>query len=477
MKQIKFYISNIDPNLLSSICGRPGELISLARSGKYINEEALASKLYDGKWSYQNFLNLKSRTKKILEAYFLISPSKKDNEILKKIQESRKSYVLAMQLIERAERAEAKKLLLQAFNTAIEYGFTRIAYNSAVELMAGASLERKASRFQYYEGLIEQLEIDLKAERKAHQYYYKAILQMNAQRGFGKKEVVADQLKELETFSCTSVRFLQHFYTLHIIEDLQRMDYPNVKQSAGKALELLRYKKGAYRSHLQLFTRVKAIAHTTLCEYKQAKELYTEAEQYSALRSYNRGILHYYQAINALHSKDYQGAYELYRQHRKTKFAILAEQWSIMAAYMYFLKKLGKLDTGNDRFSLGKYLNETIEIAHDKTGNNVNVLIGELLVNLVKNRGKFIDRVEAVNSYSYKYLKGEETKRAKWFIRLLCMMPRANFHPVALERMAKRQIDNLKKYPVYMGDNLSVEIIPFGDLWEMIAERLKERVA
>ena len=144
---------------------------------------------------------------------------------------------------------------------------------------------------------------------------------------------------------------------------------------------------------------------------------------------------------------------------------------------MYFLKKVGKLDTGSDRFSLGKYLNETIEIAHDKAGNNVNVLIGELLVNLVSNRGKFIDRVEAVNSYSYKYLKGEETKRAKWFIRLLCMMPSANFHPVALERIGKRQIENLKKYPVYMGDNLSVEIIPFGDLWEMIVEQLKLKVA
>ena len=141
MNQIKFYVSNIDPNLLSSICGRSGELINLIRSGKYLNDEALAAKLFDGKWSHQNYLNLKSRTKKILEAYLLISPSKKDNETRKKMQECRKMYLLAMYFIEHFRRDEAKSLLKKAFTIATEYGFTRIAYDSAVELMAEASME------------------------------------------------------------------------------------------------------------------------------------------------------------------------------------------------------------------------------------------------------------------------------------------------------------------------------------------------
>ena len=82
--------------------------------------------------------------------------------------------------------------------------------------------------------------------------------------------------------------------------------------------------------------------------------------------------------------------------NRKTSHATLSEQWTVIGAYLYFLKKTGRLQTGTDRFSVGKYLNETAASAHDKKGDNINVIIGEMLVYLVKNRDKYIDRVEAV---------------------------------------------------------------------------------
>jgi len=85
--------------------------------------------------------------------------------------------------------------------------------------------------------------------------------------------------------------------------------------------------------------------------------------------------------------------------------------------------------------------------------------------------------VEAVKSYSYRHLKDKDTQRAKWFIRLLCTLPRANFHPIALKRLAKKQVDNLNNYPMRMGVNFAVEIIPFGQLLEMIMTELKQKVA
>ena len=212
-------------------------------------------------------------------------------------------------------------------------------------------------------------------------------------------------------------------------------------------------------------------------EYEQAQQLLSQSEQYAPPRSFNRGILYFYQAINALYSGNYQIAYRLFRMNRKNQDEILVEQWAVMEAYLYFLRRIGKLDTGTDRFSLGKYLNQTTQIKHDKTGNNINILIGELLVYLVKNRGRFIDRVEAINTYNYKYLKGKDTQRAKWFIRILCLLPRANFHPIALQRIAKRQIENLQNHPLSMGDNFAVEMIPFEDLLALLLLQLEQRVA
>lgn len=148
-----------------------------------------------------------------------------------------------------------------------------------------------------------------------------------------------------------------------------------------------------------------------------------------------------------------------------------------MGAYFYFLHRVGQLDAEYTRFSVGKYLNETVAIAHDKTGSNVNILIGELLVYLVKDRGRFIGRVEAVNNYSYRHLKTPATQRARWFIRMLCMIPRADFNFIRLKRIATKQLTNLENYPIHTGDNLSIEMIPFGDLLTMIEVALKKKVA
>jgi len=477
MKQIKFYISNIDPNLLNSICGRSGELISLIRSEKIINEETLRARLFTGKWSYQNYLNLRNRTRKILEAYFLISPTIKENKILKKNQESRKAHYLAMQFIERYKREEANSLLLQSYKIADEYGFTQLAYNSAFELMAGFSLKRKASKFEKFRSKVKQLRADLEAEDIALQYYYQVNLNLNKKRGVIRNEQIEKCLEHLETFSCQSNKFIQYYYTLRVLHDLNIGDYQAIKKNTRMVLNMLSNRIGVYKSTLQFFTKYQAIAHTVLREYPQAKALYLTAEQYAPPRSYNRGIIYYYQAINALHSGEYQIAYDLYRQHRKTKFETLSEQWAVIGAYMYFLRSVGKLQTGSDRFSIGKYLNETVPTTHDKTGNKINTIIGELLVCLIKDRDRFIDRVEGASHFAYKYLKGDDTRRAKWFIRILCLMPRANFHPVALARLAQKQLDNLEAYPIHMGNNISVEIIPFGALWEMVAKQLKVRVA
>ncbi|MEL6863877.1 MAG: hypothetical protein AAFP19_05635, partial [Bacteroidota bacterium] len=321
-----------------------------------------------------------------------------------------------------------------------------------------------------------QLRSDLTAEDIAEQYYHEIALytKRNRENYENQLSVFIQELKEI---SCVTPKFLHYYYTLRIFRNTEAADYHNTIKDTEYILQVFQSKKGVYNSWRQFFTRNKAIAHTALGEYPTARKLFLQAEQYAPPNSYKLGILKYYQAINALHSADYQWAYRLYRHHRKSKFEVLAEQWAIMGAYLYFLKNAGKISVGNDRFSLGKYLNETASATQDKMGSNLNIIIGELLLLLVKDRGKLIDRIESVNQYSYKYLKDKDTRRAKWFLRILCMLPKANFHPQALLRLTQKQMDNLEKYPMYLTDSLSVELVPFGALLEVMMKELERKVA
>ena len=142
----------------------------------------------------------------------------------------------------------------------------------------------------------------------------------------------------------------------------------------------------------------------------------------------------------------------------------------------YQLLKFQTENSWDKPFRMRKYLNDTFSSQADHRGDNINVLIAELLMYFAKDRGRFIDRIEAVKGYSYRHLKGKDTQRAKWFIRILCMMPRANFHPIALARIANKQIKNLKESDS-KGQNFAIEIIPFGDLLDMILVHLNKQVA
>lgn len=467
MEELLFYISAIDANLLNTISGQPGVLIKLVKQHPDANEVDIAEKLFHGKHSKQYFLNTKIRTLKILRSYLFVSPPKNSSILQKKIWTARRKYATAMIFIESHRREMANKLLRQAFSIASEFGLTRIAFDCANELLVAASINRKKDKFLFYQTEANKLIDNLKAEQIVKEFYYGVILEMNSKRG-SVFNLMDEDIKMLDELECQTPSFLKFYYSLRIASELSNGHYSLLKQTTTAAISKFLYKKGTYSSSMQLFYKSKAIAEIALNNYDSAGLLLTQAQEFAPDNSYNQAIIKFYQAINALHAGNFPQAYECYRENRKTKFGTLNEQWLIMGAYLYFLKKTGHLETGTDRFSIGKYLNETTASSHDKRGSNVNILIGELLVNLVKNRSRFINRVEAINNYSYKYLKGADTQRAKWFIRFLCLIPRANFHPAAIQRIGKKYLDKLENHQVALGDNLSVEMIPFQILWKII---------
>ena len=472
MESIKTYMTIIDSNLLNQIQGKPKELVNAIKAFNFISEEPLVNKFCKGKRPRKYYFNLKSRTLKILQAFAIISDSRDASLMKRKSDLCRRNFTMAKKFLAKGERKEGLSLIKQAHSIAVEYDIAHFASETASILYHNHIYYYPSKRKAIF--YAEQMQKYLKqntAEKMAEYYYYQAI---SSVQGDLQPDKFKEYLIEINKLKGNGIKYYFYKHRMEVDYLLQITDYKSVITECEKALQYFKDKKGIYSSYYLFFHRTMGKVQMAIGRYETAHTSFKKAEKYVVKRSLSDYILRLYQTLNALHSKQYQEAYDLYRKNRRCRFAMVKDQFAIIEAYMCYLSHMGYLEL--DRiFRLGKYLNETFKAQSDKQGANITILIAELLVYLARDRGKFIDRVEAVRHYTYRHLKTKELQRAKHFIKVLCLLPRANFHPVALQRVAHTHITYLKEHPIAMGENVAVEIIPFGVLLEMIMQQLVQK--
>ena len=476
MENLKAYLSNIEPQLLNQLSGKPRAFIRLFKAYNFLTEEAFAQAFCGDKHNKNYYYDWKSRTLKILQALAIVSNTKGGSFIKKKLDLCQKKFLLGHKLLTQAERGEGLRLIKQAFQLASEYDFVYMACELASIIHHDYVYYHPNKKMTlFYAGKVEKYLNDYTAEKKAEHYYFALVEKMSS-------SVSPDELQQtienISRYKGESIKYKVYLAIVQVYHALYTGRYKQLVDNSDDVLRFFQNKKGAFPAHYLFFLRNKGTAQTALGRYEAAANSYQEAEQYTKNVPYNIYLLQFYKTLNALHAGQYQLAYNLYQKNKRCKIEPIREQFAIIEAYLCFLIHTGYLQI-NKTFRIGKYLNETFKAQQDKKGDNVNILIAELLVYLSRNWGKFIDRIEAVQHYSYRHLKGEDTKRAKWFLKILCLMahPKVNFHPVALQRKAGNYIELLKSHPVRMGENFAIEIIPFDHLLDMILERVMRKVA
>ena len=155
------------------------------------------------------------------------------------------------------------------------------------------------------------------------------------------------------------------------------------------------------------------------------------------------------------------------------------EPWLIKEAYLNFLIKLNKVDPSPYKlrsFKIGRFLNEVPTFSKDKRGYNIAIIIIQLLFFLLDRKfSKFIDRIDALNQYSYRYLRNDDTLRSNCFIKMMLKIPDTNFHPVAVKRHTEQLYKKLNATkPDIREQSTNIEIIPYETLWEMVLELLEK---
>ncbi len=317
---------------------------------------------------------------------------------------------------------------------------------------------------------------DYQTERRAEDYYLQYISRKN--QDDPALAELDSTLHHIQALRGRSLRYHLYLALLGILRGFILTDYPQVIRTCQRTLDFYHTQKGVFGGHFQYLYSKMGIANMALGHYVPAATQLQTAATYAPRKSFNEFLVRLYQTINALHSGQYEQAYALFRDnHRRCKFELIRQQFAIIEAYLCFLAHCGQLQLERT-FRLGKYLNENILTYSEKEGDNVTILIAELLVYLIRKRGKFIDRVDAIHTYSYRHLRRPESQRAKRFIKLLCALPKLDFQLEQLQREYRKDIAFIQQTPLRIGRNVAIiEVVPYQDLLELVFQQLHQRPA
>jgi hypothetical protein len=127
---------------------------------------------------------------------------------------------------------------------------------------------------------------------------------------------------------------------------------------------------------------------------------------------------------------------------------------------------------------MARFVNETPLYNKDKRGLNIPILIFQILVMILTKRyDETIDRMEAIEKYSTRYLKKDDNFRSNCFIKMLLQMAGSGFHKAAVARNAEKYVKLLGTVPLdFAKQSHDIEIIPYEALWDMVVDSLDNTI-
>ena len=488
MKTIKELTEIVDSYYLQLLTGQLKEFILGVRSDKWSDEEEAAQHFFaesPHKWRY--FGRLKIRAKKLLFAFALCSsPKKEATEVIKAHEFCYRQFAISKVLIGRGAKKEGIKIAESVLKKARQYEIVDLAFMIIKEMQMDAAIVQGAPKQSARLGAeAEELLNILQAEMKVQQYYCEVVMQLNSSRIYNNavKSKIESYLEAITPYSeidNSKIRIL--VYNLQIIHAFANYDY-NYKGIVKMCTDALTYfegKKSAPASYQFSLLYRKAVALIALDFNSAADNILQKAKSIMPVGTFNWNIAHIYHLICCFHQGEYQKAYLIYRanqEHIRLPYQSISEQWLIIEAFIkFFIQRHHITPKKQVRFRLGKFLNEVPIFSKDKAGNNVNILIIQILFLLEERKyGRIIDKLEALELYVHRYLNKPETKRAKYFIKMLLKLPTVDFHKAAAIRKTDSLAKRLRALPIYVNQNLDIEIVPYEVLWDEVLTMLEDK--
>ncbi len=434
-------------------------------------EQAIQLLMPDDQYGKVNFWKIKKKLKDRLINTFLASQPNDLTEVQRAYFECYKAHAIVNILIGRGKRNVAIHLAEYALKNALKYELTDLSLSLSRRLVRHyAIVSVNKQKRKKYESIIRENLSLLGDEIRAELIYCDFASLAQSKRGYTKQNI--EQANEYKNELNAMITKHQSYWLMMLASNVSVFyhqitnNQQGIIESCEKALlyfSALPYMPPYSARFAFLFKMIPA--YLKLGEMEQSEKYVQECLELAPSGSHNENVATEYWAILKLHQEEYTAAFAI-TQEMIAKKSSNIEAFRIYNAYAAFM-----LDQD---IKLGKLLNELPRFSNDKRGMNINILVLQVLFYLRKGqRGHIIDRMAALERYSYRYLKKDETFRSNCFIHMLLSLEKGNFTAIGVKRSASKYLARLKEMPISKsGQDIDVEIIPYERLWVRVLKML-----
>ncbi len=437
------------------------------------------------------YSNLKKRLeRRLIDGLFLIelSDDKYRSQIVTNLY---KLYAAAQILSIRTSVKAAIQTARKGLKGAEEHGDSKLAMDFCEILVRRYAFLGDERKMKKYKALFKKYE-HLEGYRKEVEDLYLSLASFFAKaQGITEGEVkkLGRRIQELKENFPRQTSFLRIDIILISLESIYLQlvaDHEKNVELCQRGLALLeRYpNQVTIGNKLQLLTN-KLYSHIYLGDREEAEELAAQ------IRMLKKDRLDWYtpyriSILSRLWFRDYQGAFDLFlevlenRAYKRQKLH-MEENWRILHAYLYFFYKQGFICTRNKdenlvkrftNFRLNRFMHEMPVYTRDKRGYNVTLLSLQALLWLQQKKlDRFFDKIEALKTYNYKYLRRNQTFRSHCYLRMLIRL--SVFGEKRIEKDKHTQV-LLRKMQSFPMKTLEVEVIPYEHQWEFALALMHE---
>lgn len=385
-------------------------------------------------------------------------------------------------------REPAIELAQQTIKIAQEFEFADVVFHLARDLRSHYSrIDNNKKKYAYYNQLVEDhLKLQV-AEVKAENYFAEISSYLNNSRSLPtailNKVIAYSEELSSYTLSMQSYRLNLLSYLIYALRYEIENDSENTIRVCQEALQF-------FASKNQTTLGVRFTFLDKLIGSLIKTKHYDEAEQVinDSIADFSPGTVNHYYFIEyylilCFHSRAYQKGYELYSKLKTDPQSdryppYIKEHVQVFGAIFQYLYLFGAVEIPVEtakNYRISKFLNAMPTYERDKRGINITILILQILFLLhQKKYSSIIDRVEPLNTYSYRYLRNDETYRSNCFIKILLQLPKSDFNKKAFLRHSDGFYQKLLEMPIEKAkQGNEVEIIPYETLYEFVLASLE----
>ncbi|MBK8923832.1 MAG: hypothetical protein IPM81_20480 [Saprospirales bacterium] len=254
-------------------------------------------------------------------------------------------------------------------------------------------------------------------------------------------------------------------------------DYQNALKICERAIRFFESRPYPVRAALQIFYYQALICNTQLRRYTAGRKAAERCIALAQEGDFNWFKFRELYVVLLLHTRRYEQAAAIFSETRKQpQFVFLPdytqEIWDTMHMLLYFLQTVDAISV--PLLETGQVLKGPW-IASDKRADVCNArLILKFLWHIRNGDQAILDEASAlIGQYIRQHLKGENTRRSYYFLKMLQQVPAVHFDCRKAKARAARFLEKMNAIPVQLSNQtMEMELAPYEDVWAMVLKIL-----